>query len=138
MRSLTSIFAGRAGMHQVRTGLVFGCLVTLAGCVSSGTKVTPEQLSAFVPGKTTEAEVIASLGAPTNAMTGPDGGKTDMWMYTSMHATAVPFVPIVGSLAGGAKNDSSMVTLLFTPDGVLKSKTSSTGSNDIHTGLLNQ
>lgn len=125
-------------MFRVPSGFSVAFLLTLSACVSSGTKVTAQQVAAFTPGKTTEAQVIASLGEPNYATVGPDGSKTDMYMHNSMHATAVSFVPIVGSLAGGIKSNNSMVTLNFDANGVLKNVSSSTGANDMHTGLLNQ
>ena len=54
---------------------VFVC--TIAGCVSSGTKVTADQQSAFQVGTTTEAQVVAKLGPHNTVATLADGSKMD-------------------------------------------------------------
>lgn len=110
----------------------------LAGCVSSGTKVTQEQISAFEVGKTTEAEVIARLGAPNGTSIATDGSKSDVYMHISAHANGASYIPIVGLFAGGAKSDSDTAVFNFGPNRVLKSMSSSTAHTDVNTGLANQ
>lgn len=110
----------------------------LAGCVSSGTKVTESQISAFQVGKTTEAEVIAHLGQPNGRSVGTDGSKSDVYMHISAHANGASYIPIVGLFAGGAKSDSDMAVFNFGPDGILRSTSSNTGHTDLNTGLANQ
>ena len=55
----------------------------IVGCVSSGTKVTQQQLTQFQVGKTTEGEVIAALGSPNSVSVLPDGSKTDVYLHIS-------------------------------------------------------
>lgn len=123
--------------------LLFGVLNISAGplaggCASSGTKVTADQLAGFKAGVTTEAEVIAALGPPNNTSTHADGTKTDMYMHVAMSMHAASFIPVVGLFAGGASHSTDSAILTFDAHGVLKSVSSSTGHNDMNTGLLNQ
>jgi hypothetical protein len=110
----------------------------LAGCVSSGTKVTQSQMSAFQVGKTTETEVIAAFGAPNSTSVLSDGSKVDVYVHVSAHANAASYVPIVGLFAGGAKSSSDTAVFSFGPDGLLKSTSSNTAHSDVNTGLANQ
>ena len=112
--------------------------VSLAVCVSSGTEVTATQASQFKVGTTTEQQVIAALGAPEQTTTNTDGTKVDTYLHTSAHATAATYVPIVGLFAGGAKGTTRSVTFTFNAKGVLKSESSSSSQENVHTGLLNQ
>jgi hypothetical protein len=115
-----------------------GLIGMLAGCVSSGTKVTAEQVTAFEVGKTSEAQVIAALGKPNGVSVLADGSKVDVYMHVSAHANGASYIPIVGLFAGGAKGDSDTAVFSFGPDGVLKSTSSSTVHADVNTGLANQ
>lgn len=109
-----------------------------AGCVSSGTKVTAQQATAFEAGKTSEAQVIAALGRPNSVSVLADGTKIDIYMHIAAHATAASYVPIVGLFAGGAKGDSDTAVFTFGPDGVLQSTSTSTSHSDVNTGIANQ
>jgi outer membrane protein assembly factor BamE (lipoprotein component of BamABCDE complex) len=117
---------------------IFVLAVVVAGCVSSGTKVTQEQAAAFEVGKTTEAQIIAALGAPNQSSTLSDGTRLDIYMHISAHANAASYIPVVGLVAGGAKGTNDTATFTFTPDRVLKSTSSSSGTTNVNTGLANQ
>jgi outer membrane protein assembly factor BamE (lipoprotein component of BamABCDE complex) len=118
--------------------LVASLVYAMAGCVSSGTKVTADQQSAFQAGTTTEAQVIAKLGPPNNVATLADGSKMDMYMHIAASANAASYIPIVGLFAGGAKSTSDTVTFTFDSQGILKSTTSNRSQSNVNTGLANQ
>lgn len=113
-------------------------LLSLAGCVSSGTHVTEAQAGQFVKGKTTEAEVIAALGPPDSTTRNDDGSRVDSYTYFKAAANAASFIPYVDLLAGGTKGSYSTVAFTFDARGVLKGWTSTSGKSDTNTGLLNQ
>lgn len=110
----------------------------LAACVSSGTKVTSEQIAAFEIGKTTEAQVIAALGKPNSVTVLSDGSRTDVYLYSAAHATAASYVPIVGLFAGGAKGSSNAAVFMFDTKLILKSTSSNITTMDVKTGIANQ
>ncbi len=124
----------------MRTITLITCVasVGLAGCVSSGTKVTAADMASFTPGVTTEAQVIARLGEPNSASVAPDGSRTDMYIYTEASANAASFIPVADLLAGGAKTKTTNAMFMFDPRGVLKSTSSGHGQSNVNTGLLNQ
>jgi hypothetical protein len=112
-------------------GLLCGAL--LAGCVSAGVEVSPEQMSNFKPGVTTRQEVITALG-PASVQTALDDGST-LLVYTYVKSRPHPesYIPLIGSLVGGADTHSSAAVFLFDPNGILKSE-NNTASN-VGTGL---
>ena len=112
-------------------GLLCGAL--LAGCVSAGVEVSPEQMSKFKPGVTTRQEVITALG-PASVQTALDDGST-LLVYTYVKSRPHPesYLPLIGSLVGGADTHSSAAVFLFNPNGILKSE-NNTASN-VGTGL---
>ncbi len=102
----------------------FAIAAILAGCASSGTKVTEQQAGQFEKGKSTEAEVIARLGTPTSTTRMADGSRLDAYAYTQAQARAASFIPVVGLMAGGADAKVSIVSFKFGPDGLLVDWTS--------------
>ena len=114
------------------------CVFVLAGCASSGTKVTPEQTAQFERGKTTLAEVVARLGPPNSTTMLGNGQTIIVYVYVSSSANAASFVPVVGLLAGGATGTSNTATFTFDNRGVLVSSGSSQSMTEVNTGLLNQ
>lgn len=112
--------------------------VALAGCVSSGTKVTEKDMSGFQRGVTTEQEVITRLGAPNMTSLADDGTRIDRYLYVHASPNAANFIPIVGLMAGGAKGTSTTVQFIYDNNGVLKSYSSSSSQMKVNTGLANQ
>jgi outer membrane protein assembly factor BamE (lipoprotein component of BamABCDE complex) len=108
--------------------------VALAGCVSSGVEVKPEQTSDFRPGVTTRQQVVARLGNPTTTATLPDGSTMLVYAFSAAQARPASFIPIVGMFAGGADARSSTVSFQFTPAGVLKSSSSTTSQSGSQLG----
>jgi hypothetical protein len=118
---------------------VFIILVCLAisACNSSGTKVTEQQAAQFTPGKTTEGDVIAVLGPPNHSTKNADGSSMIVYFHTATAVNAATFIPVVGVLAGGASTTNDSVTFSFDKAGLLTGHSSSNGSQDLSTGLLN-
>src|SRR5690554_6309650 len=97
----------------------------LAGCASSGVRVTDDQMSQFKEGQTTKQDVIAALGQPTTTMRNSDGTTMVMYTYSEARTRGSTFIPIVGAFAGGVDTRSSNVVLTFDQRGVLQSTSSS-------------
>ncbi|MGH6888443.1 MAG: hypothetical protein ACREHF_04490 [Rhizomicrobium sp.] len=118
---------------------LIGALLALAlvGCASSGTKVDPARVQAFQKGKTTYTEVLTALGAPQADAVADDGSRTVTYTYTQAQARAIDFVPVVGSLAGGADAKVSGYVFKFDTAGILVSYSAVTGHNSVNTGLFN-
>lgn len=118
--------------------IALSVMIIIVGCVSSGTKVSQQQLTQFEVGKTTEAQVIAALGEPTSRSVSTDGTKTDVYQHISAHANAASFIPVVGIFAGGAKSTADTAVLHFDQTGILVSTSSATAHTNVNTGIANQ
>ncbi len=60
---------------------VLGLAIVLAACATSGRKITDAQISSIEHGKTTQSELVASLGQPTSFTQNSDGTKVLGWGY---------------------------------------------------------
>lgn len=109
-------------MRRTLIGLAF--TVILAGCASSGVKVSEEQVAAFKEGVTTEAEVVSAIGMPTGRMRSADGTVTLSYTHAQYSTRPASFIPIVGLFAGGADMSSNTFILTFDKDGKLTSRSS--------------
>lgn len=109
--------------------------VILAGCVSSGTKVTETDISGFQKGVTTESQVIAKLGPPTATSVTDAGVRIDVYSYVHASPKAVDFVPVVGVFAGGANATATTVSFTFDKNGVLTAYQATTSNTDVKNGV---
>lgn len=119
-----------------RVAALAASTMVLCGCISTGTKVTDDQMMKFQKGVTTESQVIAQLGQPNGTQRASDGTITDTYMYVHATPDAVDFIPVVGLLAGGATGKSNTVIFIFTPDRVLKDYSSASATQKVKTGLI--
>ncbi|EGX99985.1 hypothetical protein AZA_56424 [Nitrospirillum viridazoti Y2] len=110
-------------------------MLTVAGCVSSGTKVTADQMATLEKGKSTYTEVVSRLGQPTAVSTMANGGKVAVYSFTTASADAASYIPVVGLFAGGATAHGSTVTMTFNAAGVLADYQTTETNVKTHTGL---
>jgi hypothetical protein len=108
----------------------------LAGCMSSGIKVDQDKVTSLKPGVTTCADAVALLGKPTNSSLQSDGTRSYQYVYMQAQANAANFIPIVGTLVGGANTENTTFTMNCDRRGVLANYSSSQGSSDMGTGLI--
>lgn len=109
--------------------------LTLAGCASSGVRITDEQMSQFKEGQTTQQDVITALGQPTTTMRNADGTTVLMYTYAEARTRGSTFIPIVGAFVGGVDTRSNNVMLTFDQQGVLKTTSSSSSQYGTATGI---
>ena len=109
--------------------------ISLAGCASTGVKITDDQISQFKEGETTSQEVIARLGRPTTTMRNPDGTTMLMYVYAEARTRASTFIPIVGMFAGGVDSRSNSVVLTFDQQGILQNTSSSSSEYGTASGI---
>ena len=120
---------------NMKRGQVAGllCSVLLAGCLSAGVEVRPEEMSHFKPGVTTLQQVIAALGPASVESALDDGSTLLVYTYVTSRPHPESFIPFIGSLVGGGDTRTSAAVFLFNPGGVLKS--ANTTTSNIGTGL---
>ncbi len=109
--------------------------IVLVGCAATGVQVKDEQLSSLVPGQTTQEEVIAALGKPTNRIRNSDGSTTILYTYAEARTRASTFIPIVGLFAGGVDTNHSTAILRFDKEGKLIDHSMSEGEMGTATGV---
>ncbi|HEY2967975.1 MAG TPA: hypothetical protein VGK75_06365 [Casimicrobiaceae bacterium] len=114
-------------------------VIALAACASAGNMKMKDESQAtvyarIVESKTTQAEVQAAYGLPTNKSF-TDGGN-EIWTYDYAYATpkAVNFVPIVGIFAGGADVTKKQLVLLFDKGGVVVRRTYTESQQEVVRG----
>lgn len=117
--------------RELVTGLLCGAL--LAGCVTSGVEVRPEQMANFTHGVTTLQDVITALG-PASVETALDDGST-LLVYTYVTSRPHPesYIPFIGALVAGSDTHSSAAVFLFDSHGLLKSANNT--SSNVGTGM---
>lgn len=123
---------------MVRTIVGIFAVALLAGCASSGTKVTEGQAAQFTKGQSTEADVIARLGPPTRTSKLPGGAWQDIYAYSRFQQRAESFIPYVNLLVGGADTTNTAVSFRFGADGKLQDWSSTAQNSAFNGGLLNQ
>ncbi|MBU3639993.1 outer membrane protein assembly factor BamE [Polynucleobacter sp. AP-RePozz3-80-G7] len=97
---------------------------SLAACGStSGAKVSQEQTSQFIKGKTTMDQVVATLGKPNTKTTKDDGDTLLQYVYANTTVRGATFIPFVGLFAGGADIETEVSGFTFDKNGVLKEVT---------------
>jgi hypothetical protein len=94
----------------------------LAGCATSGVKVSEQQAESFKVGTSTYNAVIATLGQPTATTMNTDGTRIAAYSYASIRSQPQKFIPDLGPLVAGS---SGFVTFAFDERGVLTGTTSS-------------
>ena len=112
----------------MRTQLVVvAASILICGCVASGVIVNEQQVQSFKRGETTEAQIIAVLGAPTSRSN--INGQRSI-SYTGVQAQARPasFIPYIGGLVGGSDVRHSNYTFTFDSSGKLSNVVSTEGA----------
>jgi hypothetical protein len=107
----------------------------LGGCAASGVKVSEEQAQAFQVGRSTYAEVVATLGPPTNNTIASNGTRIAIYSYSAMQSRPQNFIPYVGPLVAGYDMSSSAVTFAFDQRGILQGTSSSQSNVGTGSGL---
>lgn len=93
--------------------LILCFFALLAGCASSGVRVTEAQTSGFVKGETSKSDVLNALGKPTSQLRMSDGTSTLIYSYSEISTRPATFIPYIGLFVGGADTRSNSVILKF-------------------------
>jgi hypothetical protein len=110
----------------------------VAGCVSTGVKVSEQQATSFEVGKATYQEVVAKLGEPTTNTLSSDGTRVIAYSFSAAMTRPESFIPYIGGLVGGVNTRSSQVAFYFDAKGILLRTESSQGGAGVDTNLAAQ
>lgn len=100
--------------------------VVLAGCMSAGMDVKPEQTQSFQPGKTTRGEIEAALGRPNVVKNLSDGTTSLIYQHVDVRVRGETFIPFIGGLIGGSDVRTNEVTFNIDKNGLFESTSSAT------------
>ncbi len=103
--------------------VVLIALIATACARGGGTRVTDDQLSGFVDGRTTAAEVIAALGPPTSDVRDSTGLRVLGYSFIGSRVNGAAFIPVVGPFAARASGEIRTVTFTFDGAGILTKHT---------------
>jgi hypothetical protein len=119
---------------RIRICALAAC-ITLAGCVSAGTKVDPNVVATFQPGVTTLVDAERQLGQPNSTTSLPDGSTIIAYSYTHAQASASSYIPVAGAFVG--HSDSNSVIEVLTFDAAGKYVRASNTTSQASAGLIN-
>ncbi|MEM5314662.1 hypothetical protein [Paraburkholderia sp. JHI869] len=117
--------------RELVTGLLCGAL--LAGCVSAGVEVRPDQMANFRHGVTTLQDVRTALGPASVETTLDDGSTLLVYTYVTSRPHPESYIPFIGALVAGSDTHSSAAVFLFDSHGLLKSANNT--SSNVGTGM---
>jgi S1-C subfamily serine protease len=118
----------------MRAGVVLIVLL-LSACATAGVHVDQSKLARFQAGRTTVADVIVALGAPTNSTVSSNGTRTLVYVFSQVQTRPETFIPYVGAFVGGADSRSEAVVFRFDGDGRLIDYTASNSGVGVGTGF---
>ena len=98
--------------------IVIATMLVLAGCATSGVEITDAKMATIEKGRTTYAELVAQLGAPTTSTVAEDGTRTAIYGFAKGNSAAL--VPVVGLFTDGFKVEATRTTFTFDQAGVLR------------------
>ena len=117
------------------TVIIFIVAALMTGCASTGHEVDQSKVSQIQKGVTTKAQVREWLGDPEQVAISDSGDETWTYMYMHASAQAQNFIPLVGGFVAGENVENQNTTVIFGPDGVVKSLTTSYGGTSANTNL---
>lgn len=117
---------------------LLACTLAISACASSGTKISDESLARIQKGTSTTADVIAALGQPSSDTRSSDGTRTLTYLHSSYQIRPESFIPLAGTLAGGADAKSQSITVRVGQDGKVADITTTNSNHAVNSGLLNQ
>jgi len=109
--------------------------VALAGCASSGHELDQSKVAQIKRGETTKAQVREWLGKPEQIAVDDSGVETWTYIYVRASAQAQNFIPVVGIFDSGYDMQNQTTTVVFRPDGIVKSMTTGYGGNTVNSNL---
>ena len=128
-------------LKQFNLLMILSVSVFLSGCAADSgntklAKTNNEQInSAFVKGKTTQAEVKEAFGEPNDTDIMSDGQVKWVYSHIKRSAMARNYVPGVNWFSAGTDDTTKKLVLIF-KDGILVDFSSSTAKGETKAGVL--
>jgi hypothetical protein len=110
--------------------------LSAAPAVAGHREITVDDVAGFKIGVATYGDVIAKLGKPSSVSVLSNGTRTVAYVGFKTHVKAASFIPIVGLFAGGATGDTSVVSFMFGPDGLLQASSATNADVDCSSSIV--
>ena len=121
----------------MRNALFLGWVMAgpfMVGCASSGNNYDDSKVSTIQNGVTTEPQLVAMFGDPSNRVVNSDGTTQLSWNYNQVKADKRQFIPYAGALwAGNAAHAEKMLHVTL-HNGVVSDYSSSSGGMENRQG----
>lgn len=112
---LRPIADGLLGKETMRLRiLLLTCLLSVAGCLSSGQDIRPEQVAQIVKGKTTEADLVRMFGQPVARGVDNNGCRYLNWSRTQINDPWLVPLPVPQPI------EQKALSVTLGPDGTVK------------------
>lgn len=102
-------------------------IVALLGCASSGSNYDEAKVTQITKGQTTEADLLAMFGDPTERSTDSSGAVSVQWMYIEQRTNGKTFIPFAGAFLGGTDSKHKTLYVTLNPGGTVETFHSSAG-----------
>lgn len=93
--------------------------ILLCGCASVGTNFDSRKLAEVKKGQTTEPQLLALFGKPTQRSVNDEGSVSVIWLYTEASVKGTTFIPLVGAFAGGVNSRTKTLVVRLDPSGTV-------------------
>jgi hypothetical protein len=98
------------------------CLATLLayGCASVGTPIARQNLSRIQKGVTTERELTAMFGAPSDKSIDSNDRVILTWIHSAAQVKGTTFIPYAGAFVGGTNVQVEKLMVVVGKDGTVE------------------
>jgi outer membrane protein assembly factor BamE (lipoprotein component of BamABCDE complex) len=120
---------------------VCAAALVVAGCASVGNENLRNESQTsieqkIVKGKTTKAEVSATLGSPDDTSFTDSGNEIWKYRHVVSTAKASSFIPVISLFAAGSDQEKKEVVVLFDKAGVVTNYTFSATKGEVRQGVF--
>ena len=105
------------------------------GCASIGHQINQGAVDSIVKGKTTQQQILLSLGSPDLITKTGNGNTVYVYRYARAAARPESFIPLIGAFVGGVDVQGQMTRVTFGPDGTVKDFVSTQSGTELNKGL---
>ena len=122
-----------AAFSQI-TGVMLA--LSLTGCATAGTAITPAQVAFIKDGVTPQEDVRRQLGAPHVVQQLQHGEQLVIYDFTKADSHWITLMPYIGPMLGSAKIQHQTLALLVNSEGIIETHLLTASQTPLRMGLL--
>jgi len=96
---------------KLKFAIIAAVAVFLVGCASVGNNFDDSKVTQIKKGDTTEIDLVARFGQPTQRSINSEGQTIPMWTYHESEVKGESFIPYAGAFMGGNRNRNKTLTV---------------------------